>query len=121
MIEPGRMTIGEKRLEYLDFGNKALMEGNYGAVEQCIKAFLKTIRTGSEVATEINKTFDGIENKKNLSYAEVEKNSESMDIQSRCEERYNALQSLGMMGVDDRLDACWQIMLKFKLQLPTSD
>ena len=121
MIEPGKMTIGEKRLEYLDFGNKALIEGNYGAVEQSIKSFLKTIRTGSQIAKEINEAFNDIETKKNASFKKQVEDTETMDIQTREEVRYNSLQSLQMMAVDDRLDACWQIMMKYKLHLPTAD
>lgn len=121
MIEPGKMTIGEKRLEYLDFGNKALIGGNYNEVEQSIKSFLKTIRTGSQIAKEINDAFNDIENKKKASFKKQVEDTEAMDLQTREEVRYNSLQQLHLMSIDDRLDACWQIMMKYKMHLPTSD
>ena len=115
-------NIGNKRLEYLDLANKMKIQGNYEAVKESIISFQNTIRNGSQIADEINKEFTRIQNEKNEKYRKIVEETQNIDTQLQAERRYYAwYQELPLDELDKQLDVCWQILMKYKLHLPSSD
>ena len=110
MVE--RMTVGEKRLEYLDLANKAYASGDYDASQKCIDSFLSTVRDGSTIATQIKTEFDKIEKKRVDTWEQLMKDTEDLDSWTRSALRYDNQTALVVEVLKDKINICWQIAME---------
>lgn len=106
------LTIGEKRLEYLDTANKAMASGDVASAGNYIEAFLTTVRDGTPIAEELEKGFDDTEKKKELGWEKVVKETQKEEQFIQSERRYNGRGALELIALKERLNICWQISIK---------
>jgi len=106
-----RSSIGEKRLEYLDYANKSIASGDYGAAERNLNSFLATIREDSAVSNYIKKAFDGLETEKNENFLKMIKQTEGLEMWTQTEERARLRDYYIAKNIADRVTACWNIAM----------
>ena len=106
-----RSSIGEKRLEYLDFANKAFTGGDLNQAMHFIDNFLFTIRETSPMSKEIQMKFDEIEVKKNETWLDTVKKTDSLDQWRQTEIRYQDQVNLAIQVIRDKINACWNIAM----------
>jgi hypothetical protein len=104
-----RSSIGEKRLEYLDFANKAFTSGDLNQALHFIDNFLFTIKENSQHSKDVQMKFDEIETKKNETWLNTVKQTESMDQWRQTEIRYQDQVNLAVQVIRDKINACWNI------------
>ena len=105
------MTLGEKRLEYLDLANKSYSGGNFDATEKFLDSFLATVREGSILADKIKKEFDQIETRRMKTWEGVLKDTESMDSWVQAAVRHDNQISLVVEVLKDKINSCWQVAI----------
>lgn len=115
------LTIGEKRLEYLDFANKAYSGNEFDTAQRYMDNFLMTIRDSSQISDEVKNEFDNTEKKKEETWKKLVMETKDHDTQMQCEERFYGWQDINIQMLKERLNICWQIASKYKLFSITSD
>jgi hypothetical protein len=106
-----RSSIGEKRLEYLDYANKSIASGDYGSGERNLNSFLSTIREDSPISKEIQTAFDTLEQEKNENFLKMIKQTEGLEMWTQTEERARLRDYYIAKNIADRVSSCWNIAL----------
>lgn len=115
------ITIGDKRLEYLDLANKSWSEEAFPQVQKFIDDFLRTIRDNSQIAEELKTEFDKAEKTKNNTWDKIVKETNEQPTVLQTENRYYGAQNIELENLNNRLNICWQIAIKYKLFSPNAD
>lgn len=107
-----RSSIGEKRLEYLDFANKSITMGDYGSGERNLNSFLTTIRENSGLSIQIQKRFDELEKEKNENFLKLVQDTEQMNAWEQTERRSTGRDYFIAKNIADRVNACWNLAME---------
>jgi formiminotetrahydrofolate cyclodeaminase len=107
-----RSSIGEKRLEYLDFANKALTSGDFGTAERSMGNFLMTIRENTPESKKIQEKFDSLHDELNAAFMKVMQDTEKVEAFTQTEQRAKARDYFLAKNIQDRINICWTIAME---------
>lgn len=107
------ITVGVKRLEYLDIANKSYSAGDYDSMESYIEDFLFTIQENSKADGDLKTRFKDIDDKikKTITDKEAEIINSKVSINEATDQLQFTKNYAGIKGLKEKLNACWQVAL----------
>ena len=105
------LSIGHKRMKYLDLANMYFIQGDYISAEGCIVSFLETIKEDSPESEIIKKEFDKIEVIKNKQYKQILDFIKDKGECERSDIKIKGEQEILVESLHNKKTVCWNMAM----------